>query len=453
MVDEPVPAALGARVRECALAHQVTPFAVLLATLEVLLSRYAGQDDFAVGTVLSGRDRPELADVVGFVARTVALRSDLPGGGARGRAFDDLLRRVHERMLAAADHADLPFERLVDDLKLPRDPSRPALFSVLLVLQNTPPGVLALPDLSARPAAPDSRAAQFDLSFYVTETTDGFTLGVEFDTDLFTPATARRVAGHFRQLLAAATAAPQAPVRWLPILSEAERHHQLIEWNDTAATYPHLSLGELIARQAAATPDAPAVAGERDAAGLTYAELDRRANRVAHLLIELGVAPGAPVGVGVGRHPDLLAALIGVLRAGAAYVPLDPEFPSHRLEMMADDAGLRWLVADSDTAARLPGSGRIVVLLDADERLARQPQTPAAVSVRAEQTAYVIYTSGSTGRPKGVVVSHGNVVRLFEASDPWYRFDERDVWTLFHSYLFSPFAAPAWRREQTALRC
>ncbi|MEV0460841.1 amino acid adenylation domain-containing protein [Catellatospora methionotrophica] len=402
---------LSEQLREFAQRHQVTPFVTLLAALEVLLMRYCGQDDFAVGTVLAGRDLPELGDVVGFVARTVALRSDVTGP----EAFSALLRRVHERVLVAHEHSQLPFEKLVDELRLPRDPSRPPLFSVLLVLQNTPRTAVDLPGLRLRAVEPDSRAAQFDLSWYVSDTPAGFEVSVEYDTDLFGAATVRRLTGHLRTLLAAAMSAPDTSIRRLPLLTDTERRRQLHDWNDTTAAYPDAPLGELIARQAAATPDAVAVRSA-DADGLTYAELDGRANQVARWLLARGAAPGTLVGVGPGRTPQLVAALLGVLRTGAAYVPLDPDYPAARVAQMVEDGRVRLLIADRSTVGRLPADRmEHVLLLDTDPGLDELPGTAVPVAVDARQAAYTIFTSGSTGRPKGVTVSHRALVNLLES--------------------------------------
>ncbi|NUT04108.1 MAG: amino acid adenylation domain-containing protein [Hamadaea sp.] len=407
----PLGPALSDQLRAFSHRHQVTPFVTLLAALEVLLMRCCGQDDFAVGTVLAGRDRPELADVVGFVARTIALRADVAGS----QTFAALLRRVHERVLVAHEHSQLPFEKLVDELKLPRDPSRTPLFSVLLVLQNTPRTAVELPGLRLRVLDADSRAAQFDLSWYVSDSPAGFEVSVEYDTDLFDAATVRRLTGHLRTLLAAAMSAPDTSIHRLPLLDDYELRRQVHDWNDTVAAYPDAALGDLVARQATATPDAVAVRS-LDGAELTYAELDRRANQVTRWLQARGVSAGSMVGVGAGRTPQLVAALLGVLRAGAAYVPLDPDYPAARVTQMLADSGVRLLIADRGTVGRLPGGGLDhVLLLDADPELGTLSDAVVPTTVDARQAAYTIFTSGSTGRPKGVTVSHRALVNLLES--------------------------------------
>jgi amino acid adenylation domain-containing protein/non-ribosomal peptide synthase protein (TIGR01720 family) len=385
--------------------HGVTLFVTLLAGLEVLLARYAGQDDFAVGTVLAGRTRPELEGVVGFLANTVAIRSDI----AADQTFGALASRVRERLLDAHSRADMPFERIVDELKLPRDVARPPLFSVILVLQDAALPAFELPGLRVRGMEPDTRASQVDLTWYVTATRDGLELAIEYSTDLFDAATVRQMARGYRALLAAAVADPGLSIRRLPLLEEAERFLMLKSWNATAGSYPAQPLSSLIAGQAARTPDAVAIRQAETGAALTYRELDRRASQIASWLIARGAGPGALVGVGVERGPDMVAALLGVLKSGAAYVPLDQDYPQQRLALMIADAGLKLAVAHACAAARLPLGDAAVLLLDADELGEPAVDPPPA---HPDELAYVIYTSGSTGTPKGVEVSNRALVNL-----------------------------------------
>jgi amino acid adenylation domain-containing protein/non-ribosomal peptide synthase protein (TIGR01720 family) len=401
--------------------HGVTLYVVLLAGLEVLLARYAGQHDFAVGTVLAGRDRPELDGVVGFLANTIAVRSDVDG---TDMAFDALVARVHERVLGAHDHANMPFERIVDELKLPRDVARPPLFSVALVLQDRSLPVHELPGLRVRAVEPDTRASQVDITWYVTRTAAGLELAIEYSTDLFDAATIRRMARSYRTLLAAAAANPKRGIRRLPLIDDTDRRRMLVDWNATAAGYPDRSLPDLIVEQAARTPEAVAVRQAETGATITYRELVDRAGRIAAWLTDHGAGSGTLVGVGVERGLDTIAALLGVLRSGAAYVPLDPDYPPERLTLMIDDAGLRVAVAHASTIGRLPLGDAHVLILDRDE-----PSEPAAnpEPVRPDELAYVIYTSGSTGRPKGVQISHRALVNLLVSLGRRCRFDDASV--------------------------
>ncbi|MGH3156619.1 MAG: non-ribosomal peptide synthetase, partial [Streptosporangiaceae bacterium] len=396
-------------------AHGVTLYVTLLAGLEVLLARYAGQDDFAVGTVLAGRGRPELDSVVGFLANTVALRSDIKSSDikgsdiSQGQTFGALTDRVHERVLDAHEHADVPFERVVDGLKLPRDVSRPPLFSVILVLQDTALPDLRLPGLRMHGLEPDTRASQVDLTWYVTRTAAGLELAIEYSTDLFDAATVRQFARSYRALLAAAVAAPDTSIRRLPLLDDAQRDQMLTSWNATAGPYPARSLPELIADQAARTPEAAAIRQAETGAAVSYRELEHRAGQIAAWLTAHGAGPGMLVGVSVERGPDMIAAVLGVLKSGAAYVPLDPGYPEQRLSLMIGDAGLRLAVAHASTVRRLPLGDAAVLVLDA----AGLPDPAAAPpSVHRDDLAYVIYTSGSTGRPKGVEISHRALVNM-----------------------------------------
>ena len=401
-----LPAADAQALEAFSRGHGTTLFVTLLAGLEVLLARYAGQDDFAVGTLLAGRGRPELEGVVGFLANTVALRSEVEPE----QSFVVLAARVHERVLGAQEHADMPFERVVDALKLPRDVSRPPLFSVILVLQDTPLPVLEAHGLTVRGVEPDTRAAQVDLTWYVTRTGAGLELAIEYSTDLFDAETIRRMARSYRALLAAAAMDPGLSIRCLPLLDAAERSRMVTSWNATAAPYPARSLADLIAGQAARTPANVAVRQAGTDATLTYRELIHRARRIASWLTGHGAGPGTLVGVGVERGPDMVAALLGVLTAGAAYVPLDPGYPERRLALMIGDAGLRLAITHAATAGRLPLGDAATLVLDRDEL--PDPAGDQRAAVHPDELAYVIYTSGSTGRPKGVAISHRALVNL-----------------------------------------
>jgi amino acid adenylation domain-containing protein/non-ribosomal peptide synthase protein (TIGR01720 family) len=303
----------------------------------------------------------------------------------------------------------MPFERIVDELKLPRDVSRPPLFSVILVLQDTPLPTLTLPGLHVRGMEPDTRASQVNLTWYVTPTQDGLELAIEYSTDLFDARTIRQMARGYRALLAAAAADPDLSIRRLPLLDDAERFRMLTSWNATAGSYPAQPLSSLIAAQAARTPDAVAVRQAETGAAITYRELDRRAGQIASWLTARGAGPGALVGLGVERGPDMVAALLGVLRSGAAYVPLDPGYPRQRLALMIGDADLKLAVTNASTASRLPLGDAEMLLLDAGELAEPDADSPLT---HPDELAYIIYTSGSTGRPKGVEISHRALVNL-----------------------------------------
>ncbi|MFC6674876.1 amino acid adenylation domain-containing protein [Nonomuraea ferruginea] len=390
-------------VRALAAGHRATPFMVLAAAVQALLARYTGQTDIPIGTPVSARPDPSLDDTVGLFLNTVVLRGDLSGDPS----FTELVERTRERALGAFEHAALPFETLVEELSAGRDLSRNPLFQVMLAYQNTPPlpgGArgLRLERLDVRPGT-----AMFDLDLIVEERPDGRLLCVlDYPTDLFDDDRMARLAGHLRTLLAAAVADPGLRLSELPLMPADEQERTLRAGDGPALPYPERGVHELVAEQAARTPDAPAVA---DAHGrvLTYAELEAKAARLAARLRRLGVGPETRVGVCLPRTPDLVAALLGVLKAGGCYVPLDPGYPPERLAGILADSGAALAVTTAALQARLPDRpGRLLLEdLPADGE-------EFGTGAHPDQAAYLIYTSGSTGRAKGVVVPHRGLVSL-----------------------------------------
>ncbi|HVR95722.1 MAG TPA: non-ribosomal peptide synthase/polyketide synthase, partial [Thermoanaerobaculia bacterium] len=386
--DISLPLDLSAAVHGLCRREGATPFMVLLAAWAVLLGRHAGQHDVLVGTPVAGRNRREIEDLIGFFVNTLVLRADL----SEGLGFGGLLRQVRRTALDGYAHQDVPFERLVEELAPERDMSRSPLFQVMLVLQNAPGESLSVPGLTLTPLALEGGAAKFDLTLALQERGDRTFAGtLEHNADLFDGSTAARLCARFTALLAAAAADPDLPVSELPLLLPEERHQSLLEWNDTARPYvAGVTLHELIARQAESAPDAVAACFEDEA--LSYGELERRANRLAHRLVGLGVEPDGRVGVRMERSLEMIVALLGILKAGAAYVPLDPSYPQERLALLAASSGARVVL----TAESWQETGE------------RTDAVPARVL--EGNLAYVIYTSGSTGTPKGVMVPHRGIV-------------------------------------------
>jgi amino acid adenylation domain-containing protein len=433
-----LPASTLGRLKDLGRRGEATEFMTLLALFQAFLWRLSGQEDLAVGTVIANRPRAELEPLIGFFANTLVMRGDLSG---RPRLLD-LVLRTRESAMAAYTHQDLPFEHLVELLQPARSTSFTPLFQVMLVLQNVPEKAPSLPGLGAVWIEGSNRTggARFDLTLSLTDSPFGLIGSFEYATDLFDRATIERWSAGFAGLVAAALASPEAGLAHLPLLGAAERQQLVLEWNDTAVIRGAAVAGELYPLtgslasgfEACASARPEAVAASFEGAFLSYGELDRWGNRLAHRLLAAGVTPGSRVCLAVERGLGLVAGILGILKAGCAYVPLDPSYPPERLAWVLADAGAAALVSEAGMLERLPSWPGRVLLLEEAGGLEESPR----VAVSPDWPAYVIYTSGSTGRPKGVVVSHGNVLRLMASTQEWFGFDGQEVWTLFHSFAF-----------------
>ncbi|MFI6440755.1 amino acid adenylation domain-containing protein [Streptomyces sp. NPDC050759] len=416
-----IPALLHARVAELARDEGATVFMVLQATLAVLLSRLGAGQDIVIGTPTAGRTDTALDDLVGFFVNTLVLRTDVSGGPS----FGELLARVREQALDALAHQDVPFERLVEELAPARSMARHPLFQVTLALQNNADPVLHLPGLRTSVLPDEDNPAKFDLSFDLRERVDehgrpaGMTGEIFYAVDLFDHAGIEQLAERFTRVLDTMATDPDQRVDQVPVLSAAEREKVLHTWNDTSRSVPPTTLPALFQDQAARTPEATAVVF--DGTTVTYGELNTRANRLAHHLIEHGVGPEDIVGMALPRSVDLVVAMLGVLKAGAAYLPIDTEYPEERVRFMIEDAKPSYVVTLQATAARLPADAPLLVLDDAatQEELTAHPawsHDPTDIERTGPLTpahpAYVIYTSGSTGTPKGVAVPHHSITNF-----------------------------------------
>ncbi len=387
-----------------------TPFMTLLAAFQTLLGRCSGQHDLLVGSPVAGRGRSELEPLIGFFVNTLVLRGDLAGDPS----FAGLLARTREASLGAYVHQEVPFERLVEELRPERDPSRPPLFQAMLTYQSLPFEVPGLPGLAASALPVASGTAKFDLTLAVAAAPPGLAASLEYDAALFDGTTALRLLGSFQHLLAGALADPARRLSELPLLAAGERQQLLVEWNegDTAVLAGAAAcLHELFATQAARTPGATAlVSGEER---FPYAELAARAGRWARHLAWLGVGPEVPVGICAERSPEMVEGMLAVLMAGGAYVPLDPNYPAQRLSWILEDvqvgAGPPLVLTQRRLVPRLAGMAAHLVCLDEE-----QPEGEETTPQRAVpgNLAYVIYTSGSTGRPKGVAIEHRTAAAL-----------------------------------------
>ncbi|NYT96284.1 non-ribosomal peptide synthetase, partial [Salinispora sp. H7-4] len=428
-----LPAELMTGVRDLAARHDATPFMVLLAAYQAVLARWSGRADVPVGTVVSGRVRPEVQDLIGYGINSLVLRGRWDGDPS----FATLLGSVRDTVLEAFDHQGMPFARLVDELQPERDLSRTPLFQVAFTMHGDRATAFELPGVKTAPYEGTGGGAKFDLDLQLREAADGSLSGrLEYATALFDETTAERLADHVIRLLGAAVANPDTHLSDLDLAAPQELA-VLAAAPSVAETTPVTTTAvEIFQWQARTAPNAPAVtyAGQ----SLTYRELNERANRIAHHLVAAGARPGALVAVSLERGADLVAALLGVLKAGAGYLPLDPAQPADRLSFILADADVSMVVTEQRHAGKLGGvhDGETLVL-DADtaswlDRPCGDPVPPAA----PDDLAYVIYTSGSTGRPKGVGVTHANALRLFTVTAEQFHFSAGDVWTLFHSYAF-----------------
>jgi amino acid adenylation domain-containing protein len=409
-----------------------TLFMTLLTAFNILLSRYSGQSDIIVGSPIANRNHSEIESLIGFFVNTLVLRTNLEGNPS----FVELLSRVRQVALDAYAHQDLPIERLVEELQPERSLSYSPLFQVMFALQNAPIEELGMPGLSITSLQLENVTSKFDLSLSMEETAQQLRGAWEYNIDLFDVATITRMTGHFQTLLEGIVGNPEQEIFELPLLTSTERYQLLEEWNNTQTEYSqHKCIHQLFQDQVELTPDAVAVVFEDQK--LTYWELNARANQLAHYLQSLGVGPEVLVAICVERSLEMVVGLLAILKAGGAYVPLDPNYPQERLTYMLNDSQVSVLLTQDKLAVGLAEQDGRVVCLDTDWKIISQKSKENPISdTGASNLAYVIYTSGSTGNPKGVLVPHYNVVRLFVATQFWFNFNERDVWTLFHSYAF-----------------
>jgi amino acid adenylation domain-containing protein len=409
-----LPGAVLEQLKALAGRETATLFMVLLAAFQVLLMRYSRQRDLAVGFPVAGRTRTEFEGLIGYFVNTLVLRTDLSGNPG----FVELLQRVRRTTLDAFANLDLPFDRLVAELSPQRDPSRNPLYQVAFSLNSQPAAELRMTGLRAEHVEAHSQTCKFDLAVWLTESEGSLHGTLEYSTDLFEATTIQRMATHFQTLLAGIIADPVRPIAQLPLLGTPESQQIGAEWNDTAAPYPDdQCLHQLFEAQLLRSPDAFAGCGDRQ---IDYRALDAKANQLAHHLRSLGIGKGARVGLCIERSLDMLVAMLGTWKAGAAYVPLDPDHPAERLNDMAEDARLTLLIAQSSLQHALRFPREHVLLLDADAALlagCRDDCLPRndALDAGPDHPAYVIYTSGSTGKPKGVEVQHRAAVNFLHS--------------------------------------
>ncbi|MEI2581572.1 non-ribosomal peptide synthetase [Scytonema sp. PRP1] len=404
----------------------VSLFMTLLAAFQILLYRYTQQEDIAVGSPIANRNRSEIEGLIGFFVNSLVLRTDLSGNPT----FRSLLSRVRDVALEAYAHQDVPFEKLVEELHPERNLNQNPLFQVVFALQNAPMSALELPELTLSPLPFDSETTRFDLEFHLWERTpqnglwvnssEGISGFVIYSTDLFDDSTINRMLKHFQTLLESIVAHPEQRITDLPFLSEAERHQLLVEWNNTRVDYPQdRCVHQLFEQQVEQTPDALALVFEDvetfhgTSLHLSYQELNKRSNQLAHYLQKLGVGEEVLVGLCVERSVDMVIGILGILKAGGAYVPLDPTYPPERLSFMLKDAQVPIILTQERWLNRLERQNSLLICLDKDwETIAQESEDNLTTNITAKNLAYVIYTSGSTGKPKGVQIEHRALLNL-----------------------------------------
>ncbi len=431
-----LPRELSEQLNKLARSENVTLFTLLLAAWQTLLSRYTEQTDIVVGSPVANRNRVETESLIGFFVNTLVLRTDLSGNPT----FRELLERVRSVVLDAQEHQDVSFEKIVEELQLERSLSHTPLFQVVFALHNAPGAGIDQRGLRLVSLDVERRTAKFDLMFELFESNGNIAGSLEYSTDLFDDTTITRLLGHYQRSLSAIVENPDQRVLDLPLLSDAEERQLVYDWNEVAPqAEPDRLLHELFEDQVQRTPGNVALLLEAEK--LTYSELNERADDLAQHLRELGVGPETLVGIFMERSIEMVVAVLGVLKAGGAYAPLDIEHPKERLAFMLEDAEPPVLLTQRRLIDRLPEL-KAVQAVCMDERSSREgvrvQRTSGAAPLRpcGESPAYVIYTSGSTGTPKGVVVTHANILRLFTATTKWFNFNADDTWTLFHSYAF-----------------
>ncbi|MGB6274148.1 MAG: amino acid adenylation domain-containing protein, partial [Rhodococcus sp. (in: high G+C Gram-positive bacteria)] len=429
---------------EIARANEATVFMAVHAAWSILMARISGTEDIAVGTPIAGRGDAALDDLIGMFVGTLVLRTQV----APGLSFTDLLQATRTADLAAFENTDVPFERLVDVLDPARSTDRSPLFQVLVEFQNNTSAALELPELTVEAVDIDAHVAKFDLQLTVAEQFDesgapaGMTAAITYATDLFEESSVEEFSARFGAVLSAVTIAPERAVGDIDLLLPGELDAMTGEWNHAGLEASDATLADRFATAAARFPDSRAVVfGDHS---LTYAELDDRSSRLARLLVRRGVTSESLVAVAMPRNEELIVALLAVIKSGGGYLPIDVSYPADRLAFMLEDASPICVISTVADSAAVPASDLDVLEIDSPELMAEldamsgAPLTDADRSggTSADSIAYVIYTSGSTGRPKGVQIAHRNVATLFANTADLFDFDDRDVWTMFHSYAF-----------------
>ena len=405
--------------------ESTTLFMTLLAAFKVLLHRYSGQEDICIGSPIANRSQKELEGLIGFFVNTIAIRSEIKPD----LSFKELLQKVRAVTLEAYEHQDVPFEKVVEAVVKERDMSRNPVFQVMLVMQNNPKvQTLRLGEVELSAEGYTHETAQFDITFSIIESIDGLRILVEYATDLYSEATIIRMMDHFKTLLSSIVNAPHQKIGMLPMLTMEEEHQLLYTFNDTKVDYPKdKTIIKLFEEQSAKTPEAIAVVFEEEQ--LTYKQLNEKANKLAHFLRGKGVKEDTLVPICIERGMMMIIGILGILKSGGAYVPVDPEYPQERINYMLEDTGAAILVSSQEGRSELKTSGVIEIIeLDKDwETISSKPIYNLQTSVQPHNLAYVTYTSGSTGKPKGVMIEHASLINYVLAFSDYFSLCSKDV--------------------------
>jgi aspartate racemase len=417
----------------------VTLFMTTLAAFQTLLFRYTGQTDIVVGSPIAGRNRVEIESLIGFFVNTLALRTNV----SDNPTFRQLLGRVKEVALGAYAHQDLPYEKLVEELNPERNVSHSPIFQVMFGMQNAPRETPSLSELTITRVPLPSVTAKFDLTLFLSESASGLNCWLEYNTDLFDETTIARMLRHFERLLQGIVDDPEKRLSTLPLLTDAERAQLLVQWNDTETEYgADRCIHEVFDSQVERMPNSIAVVSETER--LSYVELNRRANQLAHYLRKRGVGPDERVGLCVERSNEMLVGVLGILKAGGAYLPLDPAYPLERLSFMLEDGGAKVLLTQEHLQERLRAHCAETIFIDKDwEAIARESGIGPESVGTSENLAYVMYTSGSTGKPKAVGITHRSVLRLVKETN-YAQFGPNEVLLQFASLSFDASTFEIW---------
>ncbi|MDJ0741876.1 MAG: amino acid adenylation domain-containing protein [Xenococcaceae cyanobacterium MO_167.B27] len=432
-----IDAELATQLKQLSQQQESTLFMTLLTAFKVLLHRYTNQTDIIVGSPIAGRNQPEIADLIGFFVNTLVLRSQVNPE----ENFTTLLNQVKQTALQAYEHQDIPFEKLVEELKPQRDSRYTPLFHVAFMLQNASE-TLTLSDLEVTPLNLKQETAKFDLALYLEETTIGIKGRISYSTDLFKATTIQRMVSHFQILLQGIVTQPTQAIYQLPLLTEAEQQQILVNWNQTQTNYPQKSINKLFEIQVTKNPDSIALVYNEQK--LTYQQLNSKANQLGRYLQSVGIQSGDTVGICLERSCDSIISLLAILKTGGVYLPLDTTYPQERLNFMLSEPEVKVLLTNTSLSHRFDNQFHNRICIDRDwDKIAQQPDNNLDKEVKPDDLAYIMYTSGSTGKPKGVCIKHRGVVRLVKNTN-YAQFDSQQVFLQLAPISFDAATLEIW---------